>query len=376
MRRAFKAATAGLLGAALAACASVAPQVALPASDAEALRIETERQQDDALAAEQSRYERLNRIWWRLITTNEALCADRGRAAGFTLHSLNSYPRELREAATRRFGVDADAAVDYVAPGSAAAAAGIAPGDEIVSINGLSVRAGVLNERRNADDRAVEDASEKLGDAIDADAPVTLLLRRGEEARTITYTPDAACDYDLLIARDDSVNAAANGRAVLVTTGLLRYLQSDTELAVVVGHELGHNALSHRDRAQDATRGGRWGGAALGILLGAATGVYIDFGAMAARGTADMRRTFEQEADYVGMYFAARAGYDIAGVEQFWRRFATDYPTSTYLRDTHPTTAERFLNIGLVIREIAEKQEAGAPLTPNSAEPAQTAARH
>lgn len=356
-----------LLALSLTACATIEPEVALPVAQSEEVRAETARQQDAALTAEQIRFERVQRVWQRLIIANADLCAAQGRAPGFTLHSLNSYPEPIRDAAQRRFGIGADPAVDFISEASPAYAAGLRAHDEIAAVNGRAVREGRLNRPRQRGDRAVQDASDKIDEALKVGGPLTLTIRRGGEAREIAFEPAPACQYRLAIVRDDRVNAAANGEVVAVTTGILRYVQTDSELALVLGHELGHNALEHRRRHEDATRPGAWGGTVLGVVLGAATGIFIDFGQMAAHGSEEMRLTFEREADYAGLYYVARAGFEVDGVEEFWRRFAADYPMSTYLTDTHPTTGERFLNIAAARREIAAKRAAGEDLRPNPA---------
>ena len=74
---------------------------------------------------------------------------------------------------------------------------------------------------------------------------------------------------------------------------------------------------------------------------------------------------FEAEADYVGMYFMARAGYSIDGVENFWRRMSAESPRSIRLAYTHPTNAERFLVLTATREEILRKQNNNLPLRPN-----------
>jgi predicted Zn-dependent protease len=74
---------------------------------------------------------------------------------------------------------------------------------------------------------------------------------------------------------------------------------------------------------------------------------------------------FEQEADYVGLYFMTRAGYDSAGAENFWRRMAAENPRNVTAARTHPTTPERFLALAATRDEIAEKQANGLALTPD-----------
>lgn len=91
-------------------------------------------------------------------------------------------------------------------------------------------------------------------------------------------------------------------------------------------------------------------------------GDFSDAGARA--GALAHSPEFESEADYVGLYFAVRAGYDVEKSEEFWRRRAVDNPSSIRKTTTHPTSVKRFLTLAATRREIAEKKEAGQPLVP------------
>jgi len=166
----------------------------------------------------------------------------------------------------------------------------------------------------------------------------------------------------------DAVNAFADGKMVGITTGMLRFVESDDELAMVVGHELAHNALGHVGRQQ----GNSLAGALLGALvdIGAAAAGVNTQGAgtrigMQAGGLA-YAKDFEAEADYLGSYIAARAGYDISDAPFLWRRMAAEHPSSigkTFMA-THPSTPERATALERTIAEIREKEARGAPLVP------------
>jgi len=78
---------------------------------------------------------------------------------------------------------------------------------------------------------------------------------------------------------------------------------------------------------------------------------------------------FEQEADYAALYVMRRAGYDLAGVAEFWRRIAAQDTRQISLHSTHSTTAERFVAIETALKEIAAKEQAGQPLAPNAKTP-------
>jgi predicted Zn-dependent protease len=130
---------------------------------------------------------------------------------------------------------------------------------------------------------------------------------------------------------------------------------------------MAHNAMRHKQRLAASTRLARIGGLIGSVLIGATTGVGVDLYSLAARGNKQTRLTLEREADYVGMYFAARAGYDTSNSLNFWRRFAADYPGSTYTRFSHPGSPERALNISATSEEIASKRASQLALKPTPA---------
>ncbi len=75
---------------------------------------------------------------------------------------------------------------------------------------------------------------------------------------------------------------------------------------------------------------------------------------------------YESEADYVGTYYAARAGYNVENAADVIRRFAVLDPNAIHLRGgTYPSTALRFLAIEETAREIRNKQVAGGAVVPN-----------
>ncbi|HEX8568520.1 MAG TPA: M48 family metallopeptidase [Caulobacteraceae bacterium] len=352
------------------ACATVQPQVNLPAAEAEALRRETETHQAAALDRLRDHEARVTVMGYRLAVANAELCAKRGGAPGFTLFQTAQLPRELRAAARNRFEVSDIVSVWVVVPDSPAAKAGLKAGDGLVAINGERVRGADRTARRNTwgtSGQEVERLNDRLDRAFDR-GPVQLLVRSADGTeRTITVTPETGCDYEVLLAPMDDVNAAADGEHVLVTTGMARYAAEDEELALVLGHEMAHNAMRHKERLAASTRLARVGGVLASVLIGAVTGVGVDLYSLAARGSRQTRLTLEREADYVGMYFAARAGYDVSEANTFWRRMGADYPGSTYTRFSHPGSGERALNITATAQEIGAKRASNAPLKPTPA---------
>ena len=94
---------------------------------------------------------------------------------------------------------------------------------------------------------------------------------------------------------------------------------------------------------------------------------------LAARGeesgaTAAMppRRTLESQADYVGAYLMARAGYDLSAITRVWQRLesieAQHGGQGPCLARTHPSTKERLASFEITLQEIEAKRGAGTKL--------------
>jgi predicted Zn-dependent protease len=128
-----------------------------------------------------------------------------------------------------------------------------------------------------------------------------------------------------------------------VYTGLLKVATSDDELAVVMGHEAAHAIARHG--AERMSRG-----VAAQIVLGAvsATGevdpAIIEATAIAygALGETAFSRSEESEADEIGLFIAAAAGYDPRAAVGFWRKMSEvggEKPPE--LLSTHPSDDRR-----------------------------------
>ena len=172
---------------------------------------------------------------------------------------------------------------------------------------------------------------------------------------------EIVCDYPATVTTGDSINAFADGKQTILTKGMMRFIETDDELALVVGHELAHNTMKHIS----AKKTNMWLGAIFDILA-AGYGVNTQ-SAFAKAGANAYSQDFESEADYVGLYFVAKAGYDISEAPTFWRRMAAEHPQSTqdFYGSTHPSSPERFIALQNTAQEIMDKQENNQPLEPN-----------
>ena len=132
---------------------------------------------------------------------------------------------------------------------------------------------------------------------------------RGIAARIIE-TNDIKGEYHFNIIDDANFNAfATRDGYIFVHRGLLTSLNSEGELAGILGHEIGHVVGRHVQRRNRVTRVGRVAGILGSIFTG--TGAINDLAnATTATISSGFGRELELEADGYGGDFLARAGYN------------------------------------------------------------------
>jgi predicted Zn-dependent protease len=150
--------------------------------------------------------------------------------------------------------------------------------------------------------------------------------------------------YHFRVVNTDMINAfAAPWGYVYVTEGMLRFAQSEDELAFIIGHEVGH--VAHRDSINSFKKSILFN---IGVaLLGTRSESLGNLGGIGAGLLLlSYSRDDEHDADEAGSLYAYAAGYDPAGGEAFFERLMKevekDRPSSVeHLFMTHPPTADR-----------------------------------
>jgi hypothetical protein len=284
---------------------------------------------------------RVGTVAYRIASKAGALCGTSGPLSGILLHHLGEYPAASRPKASTLYTLDKGPGIMGVVAGSPAAAAGLQPGDVLLSANGeaFASPAAAASEPRQPKRRRLMEASEAQLEEKLSSGPVRLKILRDGAPLEFVLTPQPGCPARARLARSNQPNAFADGRYAIVTTKLLDFIRSDDELAIVLAHEMAHNILGHPARLEAEKVPG---------------GILRHFGKNAARVLAT-----EEEADRLGIKLVWAAGYDVSAAIPFWRRLYARYdpiPTPKLFR-THPGLGARER---LIQQTIAEFQASGS----------------
>jgi len=338
-------------------CAGCAPVSRLPALSEDAIEAEKRIEQIAQIRKYYAELHRVDSVAFRIRTANRADCRGwESPQIGLYAVTPQSLPRKYRSYSREALDITwARPTVISVVDGSPAAAAGIVAGDEIIALDGE-----LISLTRTAGWMAGWLKHHGAG-------PVQANLRRDGVDRTVTINPVLGCAIPIDYVTADDVNAYTDDKKIVIYSGIVALAKTDAQLAHVIGHELAHANLGHGDKRLVNRTLGWLGGTAIdvgilagGISTGGAFGKeFTKAGALA------YSVNFEREADYVGAYYAVRAGYDLNGVEEFWRTFGLAHPDSIRLAKTHPITPVRFLQMQQVAVEIADKRRRDLPLVPD-----------
>ncbi len=279
---------------------------------------------------------RVATIGYRLKAANRDLCKTAMPQTGLLIHSLGQYAPTERSATKAYFGLGLTPAVIAVVPESAADKAGFRARDHLLSIAGERVPTEVTTR---ADYAAVQQVEDALSQALKKNVTIDVIIMRDAVERTLRLTGEPACPSRFIVRYANKLGASADGADVTLTGKIVDFAGNDDELAVVMGHEFAHNVLGHGDQLDISGRARRF------------------------------VRATEIEADYVGLYLTARAGYDPAAGVRFYARFGKKTDHGFLSDGTHLRWKSRVVLAQRTVAEIRMKQVAGQPLIPNKAPP-------
>src|SRR6202050_5136162 len=176
--------------------------------------------------------------------------------------------------------------------------------------------------------------------------------------QNLVRNSDAQVPFTIKVIDSDVVNAMAlPGGFFYVNSGLILAADEEAELAGVMAHEISHVAACHLAREQ--TRGTLMQLATIPLIFvggGIGYGAYEAAGPAAMLGFLKFSRGFEAEADYLGVEYMYRAGYDPSAFVSFFEKIQAMEKkkpgTLSKAFETHPQTPDRIEKSQEEIRKI------------------------
>jgi hypothetical protein len=164
-----------------------------------------------------------------------------------------------------------------------------------------------------------------------------MVLRRAGQDRALTIPASPGCRTLFELRIGTTLDAVADGRLVQISSRFLDRFD-DSQVAVVVAHELAHNILRHHVRL-DAAKVSR--------------GVFRELGR-----NGRIFRTTEDDADRLGVHLLRNAGWDPAAAVAFWKGPGARIDGGIFHSRTHSSAGKRAENVAAEIAAIP----AGAPI--------------
>jgi predicted Zn-dependent protease len=176
--------------------------------------------------------------------------------------------------------------------------------------------------------------------------------------QNLVRNSDAKVPFTIKVLDSEEVNAfALPGGFFFVNSGLILKADTEAELAGVMAHEIAHVAARHGTR--QATRGTIVNYASIPLIfMGGWTGYAIRQGAGLAipLGFLNFSRGFEREADFLGLQYLYKSGYDPTAFVDFFEKIQSlekkKPGTISKVFSTHPMTDDRIKQSQKEIQEV------------------------
>jgi len=177
--------------------------------------------------------------------------------------------------------------------------------------------------------------------------------------QNLVRNSDAKVPFTIKVVDSDDINAfALPGGFFYVNTGLILAADDEAELAGVMAHEIAHVAARHATR--EMTRANYANMASIPLIFVGSWGVYeaasIAMNLALPLTFMKFSRGFEGEADYLGVQYMYKAGYDPQAYVSFFEKVKAQEKkkpgTLAKAFASHPPTPDRILKTQEEIRQI------------------------
>jgi len=222
----------------------------------------------------------------------------------------------------------------------------IVPDAEIISAS-LTQFDTYMKTAVKSTDKAKTAMVERVGKNIAA-ATENYLRQNGMESEINNFK------WEFNTIKDESVNAfCMPGGKIVVFEGLLPLTASEDELAVVIGHEVGHAVAKHSNERMSQELLAQVGASVVDMALSQRTAIVQGIGSTVFGLGAQLgvmlpySRQHEYEADYLGLVFMTLSGYNPNSALTFWKKMSAMSGSSdgSDFLSTHPSDNKRISEI-------------------------------
>jgi len=228
------------------------------------------------------------------------------------------------------------------------------PSSQMIALSNESY-SKVLAEGKLSNNSAYVNRVRKVGQRLTA-AVETYLQQNNLQSAIAGYN----WQYNVLVSEELNAWCMPGGQIVYYE-GILPVCQDENGIAVVMGHEIAHAVAQHGNERMSQQLAIQMGGIALSEALKTQKQETIDLAMLAFGVGAQVgvmlpySRTHESEADELGLYFMAMAGYNPQTAIAFWERMeAMSTARPPEFLSTHPDPSNRISKLQRIMPKAME----------------------